>query len=203
MSVQRLGALFRASPAPSNVNVADITPSVASTTQWTQGATIIDQIQLRPGLNDRWSIIAVSITAYLVLSVQSPPTAPPTGKLGKLIGALLPQGQTATATGIVPYVNMLPLPLDASLSVTLWDGAQDSCPPIVPILTQPPGMPVYGTFSPPNPVDVDPNAQLCIGMWLTPSLVSGGFSVHLNVQNASYSVAYDDGNPPRTGWGDQ
>lgn len=141
------------------------------------------------------------------------------GKLGQLWGGILPtqQGQTyfsgsarqPSNVPAVPYVpyGQSPLPANSGSIELLWDGATDDFP-VLGLSNQTDIAPQTVTFSQSlnQPIPLQSGEQVCMGLWLTPSLVIGcglSFGVYcpIIISNAQYSITLDDGQPDVQGWG--
>lgn len=190
------------------INLADsyTGPGTLLDVQRTTGATILDRVSLAtqfgPQYGTRWQVQNVSITAYL--SIVS---AGMCGKLGKFIGGVIidPNIQPMTTKG--PGANafstpMRELPQDPSLTVSLWDPAQEPMPPATSPSGSPPQasqlLPVTATVQLPTPIRPLPIVDIIVGIWLTPSLVTvvrpgsaQGLSIY--AYNSIFNVGYDDG----------
>lgn len=168
------------------VNLFDFGAGAVS--QWTAGNTIIQPLGVQPPLGERWNILGWAITfeGMMHFSLASPRY----GKLGRVIGGLV-RGAITDPTNSNP---MTPLPGDASLLTTLWDGDTDSAwPTLDPVTLVVARDPIYTFMGLQAPLELLPGQQLSIGMWLTPSLTA---ATERYVTNARWDVYYDDGNPP-------
>lgn len=177
-----------------------VTQGIGSGSVWSPGATQIDAVALTPTLTQDWTLLSVSVTAFLTSEFFMN-----FGLLGRLIMALLPNSQPtskAQSGGFpaLPWVApMLPLPADMSLAATLWDGNNDSAPP--QYSSPGAGLPVSGTVSAPVPIPIRAGQTLGVGLWLTPMLMGSNDETSIDypltpqvlVVNATYNVNYDDG----------
>lgn len=199
--LQRLTGTFRqavnaGTGLPNNLNVVDGTFPENFDSFWTPGATLIDNVNLSPLPNQKWSLLSVYIRGYpgIILPPQG------YGKLGKIYGGLLLFEEQPTTQGPSqePYQNFTPLP--SSLLAPLWDPNSDPLPTqMIPGVT-----PTNTTTQAacqielPQPLDIQPGQQLRVGMWIMPSLFGSAATVNpgqgfLLVTNANYTVQYDDG----------
>jgi hypothetical protein len=201
MSIQRAPGAFRSFGSILNPNLADTNFQPGADggfSQRTLGATLIDQSSLNPSLPAGWTIEAFSVTANLFI-LNNNLTVPLFGQLGKLIATLIvDSGGNVTHSNSVgaPFtVPMLPLSTDGTLSVTVWDGAQDPVPPQYALTATPPSqfLPVAANLILNNPIRILSGQQVSIGLWLTPSLISFLGNNGLIVTQAAYSITFDDG----------
>jgi hypothetical protein len=162
-----------------------------------------------PDADEDWSILSVSVQAFLALSLTFPTEGNFLfgGKFGKIeAGLIMPPeaadvGVLQSAPGIVSY------PADQALVATLWDSASGQLPPFTAGVTCAPavgrGLPVSCTILPPNPIKLTPGNPPAIGIWMHQTLLSMintlttfpiPFYVGLGVCYAQWTVNYDDGN---------
>lgn len=206
MSYNTVPGVFRHDA--NGINLADsyTGPGTLLDAQRTSGATILDRASLPatfgPEYGTRWQVQNVSITAYI--SIVSGGMC---GKLGKFIGGVIidPNIQPPTTKG--PGANafttpMRELPQDPSLTVSLWDAAQEPMPPAVSPSGNPPAasqlLPVTATVQLPTPIRPLPIVDIIVGIWLEPSLVTvahpgSAAGISLYCYNAIFNVGYDDG----------
>lgn len=207
MTIQRTPGAFRAEPASAGqgqtINLYDpSTNSAAFESAWTEGATLIDAVQVSPKQNQSWTLLSISFQTYLGIVSLAGQTF---GKFGKMLAGIMPPAQQANPTNGgsgVPYVTpFIPLPNDTSLFQTVWDPAIDPDPPS--FITFGPGtpitslLPISSTIALPQPIALVPGDSLAIGLWLMPSLLGTDGTIDgligLFAQYSSYTITYDDG----------
>lgn len=198
MGQQQIAGSFRSVPDNGVAENMEDSPG-ASTIFWSPGATIIESVQIQPPLGERWSLVSATFTWSGVIKWAAG-AGQPYGRLGKLIGALMAQGARTLSTTGQPWVSpALPLPNQALVIDTLWDGSADPSFPIWnPLAAAAPLVPQSDTLSLPVPLELQAGDQLYIGMWLGPMLIK---AVSVEICNASWVITYDDNHPPRQGWG--
>jgi len=168
------------------VNLADFTAG-----GWTPGCTLIDRLPIQAPLAPSWSITGWTIACYLWLAQG--PGGPRSGRLGKLLGGLVPSANSTFTSNTIPYQNPgVPLPPDISMFADIWDGSVDPAPPSIAV-PLPPSSIVSSSLQLPVPLPLSSGDQLSLGLWLTPSVVN---NVSLIVANATWAVTYTD--PSRT-----
>lgn len=199
MGQQKITGAFRTNnlgPGFGLVNLEDQPGSGGGTvSQWTQGATLIDAINIQPSLGESWHVNAFEVRFRGGLAYSGPPAF---GRLGKLIAGLSQQKTTLSAG--FPWVNpVLALPNDPFTAITvLWDGSTDPPFPALQFGNPPVTEAIIGGLDLNQPLEISSGETITIGLWLTPSLVQG---VTPNIFDATYTVIYDDGKPPVAGWG--
>ena len=160
---------------------------------WTPGASIIEQIEAAPKLENPWTIAgwSISYTAYYqILNVANA-----MGRPGKLIGGLVrnptPTREFSIEEARSPWEIGTTLPIDGTLTEVIWNGeplfrnatattrASSSEPPLY-----------SANFALPQPIKLNSGETLGIGMWFSPSLFTregSGFTV----QSARWSINYN------------
>lgn len=188
-------------PYTLGANLADGPPSPVG--GWTSGATIIDSLTLQPQPRDKWTILGYSVRALLFINPQSmgPTNIRQFGKFGKIKTAIVSGTDYNGTTGFATFpivVPVLPLPSDETVEADIWDPAIDPLPPQQ--LIGNPGLPITASLVLATPIPLPEGSQdLGIGMWMLPSLLNAGNVLTtvnfpaLVVQQAVYSVVYDDG----------
>lgn len=164
---------------------------------WTEGASLIDTVTVQPPMTQIWSVTDW-IIQFQGFIERSQPASQCFGALGKLIGGLVVGSAVQTGNGVVPWNNpMGALPNNLAGVALMWDGQTD---PPFPDNTNDPG-PQYPTVFANNlatPINLSVGDQLAIGMWLTSGLTTNIITL---IQQASWTVIYDDGQQPVAGWG--
>lgn len=200
MGQQQIASSFRTSP-PGVTGIPALAWNVLdlyeATSNWTSGASLIDDVSIQPPLGQAWSIAAWTVRCVGLLEVPLSGT-PSYGKLGRLIGGLV-RGAAPTPFSAVglPYANpLVPLPIDTTGLAVIWDGDSD---PAFPISTSAPGtlQPVMFANNLSSPIVVQSGDRVQIGLWLTPSLAQ---NVAPGVINATYTITVDDGQQTQAGW---
>lgn len=168
----------------------------------TAGAYLQDQVPLQPNGLANWSIVGLTITAYLIgyTDTRAATFGKPYGKLSRVQGAVLPTGGIQTSySGNVSYVPKLILPPDTSMLFDIWNPDTDPDPPLWLNNATPSGpsdptgaLPISGSFAPTNPIRLRPGAPLYVGLYLFPRLACNLWS---EVWGAQYTLTYDDGLP--------
>jgi hypothetical protein len=174
----------------------------------TPGATIITRIAPGgPQQNQRWTLVSVSVQAYLALASSGAPSYPRIGgKLGRIIAGLITD--PAQAPTPLPFVSVAqPLPLDSTLTSSLFDPKNDDAPPtfdgalfpgsLGANVTPDKLLAIQADISPPLPIGIVPGEPMSVGIWMMPSVLSsvvtGPSEVDFILAWASYTINYDDG----------
>lgn len=191
---------------PNGVNVSDGGNNVAFIgatgfeTGWTIGGTIIDPMEFQPLPSENWRILAYSVKGILTLTQYPNKIAgglyPMYGKFGKIITSLVVGTDFSSPTGAPAFpwvVPIAPIPTDFTNSVDLWDPAVNNLPQQGPQNAG--GIPIQASLQLQQPRQIQQAAQMGIGIWIMPSLLSGnnGQFPCLSIYNAVWSVVYDDG----------
>lgn len=203
--IRRIDGTFRAESVH-GINIYDPllkTATAAGSSNWTNGCTVLDSVNITTGspTNDRTAVLGFSVTAFLVLASAANVNA--FGKFGRIIAGVttdIPATPFPSAA-ILPGLSLQSLPSDLSLVGDLWNPADDPLPPIVSTYPTPSpnsGLQATITQTLPSPIIIPRGgSNLCIGLWMLPSLIAsdgaGSPKVTLVSQGAIWSVTYDDG----------
>jgi hypothetical protein len=179
-----------------NVNIQDT--GVSAVSGWTDGATNLTPLPIQAPLGDVWTIVSWQITFNGIIQYLATPAY---GRLGKLIGGIIPGSQSVGGPSI-PWTNpMVPLPTYGASLAVIYDPASDvPYPAALPLAhtTVQPLFPIVHTETPATPLALQSGQTATIGLWLEPALVA---NAQTYIINASYIVVWDDGQPAVHGWG--
>lgn len=193
----------------SGENVADLVGATNTPwAGWSQGASLTLPLQDGgPSVSQKWSLLSVSVQGYLVLAQ---PGVPLGGKFGKIIASLVmesPPPYTGAGGIPVPYVKPVQqIPNDSSLTVDLWDPANDALPPTL-IGSSPTlsgnnsgiggSLAISNSISPPVPLELNPGEPPSLQISMLPSILAAqqqvGFVFGLAMYYGTYTINYDDG----------
>lgn len=169
---------------------------VPQTEQWSLGASVFQKVNSPTGGQSGYRILDYAIQVELHLD----PIGQEYGKLGKLFGGFT-RGQPQPA----PF-----LPNDLTLVTEIWNGQQDEVPPKSAVSTSGdnPAAPIPSIFRStvelPQPYEIpaQPNFDLYMSLWLTPSLVcawphaaiiyTAGQGPLLKITSASWSMTWEE-----------
>lgn len=158
-----------------------------------------------------YSLISLSVTAYLAFMLTPGGASIPYGRFGKIVagtdpGSVTPFGGFVFGNSQQPWsVVMEPLPPDASLISDLWNPASNEMPPpftptgnVPDALNYDQLLPVSATIAPPVPIALPGTNAPYVGIWMLPSIY--GAPIGLQGGNAGLALffgtsvlTYDDG----------
>lgn len=179
--------------APLAFNLIDVNaPTGGTLPNRTQGATLVDQIQFRPTIGQKWQISGWSITVNPWIVTSAGKTY---GTLGDIRGGIstvqAPTNGSFFGTPVPWTFPTLDFPGDNFLLAELFNGATDPPPPSLPPspTSFPSPSPLVITNPLPQPVDIGPGENLAIGLWVSPSIASGNWNIGLT--GAKWAIFYD------------